>query len=173
MTVVSNTSPINYLTLIGQERLLPTLFGRVIVPLAVLEELQSPGAPPPIGEMLSRSGDWLESMSAPSVPDPMLGVLDEGEREAIALAVSLKADLILLDEARARRAASERFGLPVTGTLGVLHRAARVGLIDVADVAEKLRKTNFRATPKLFQLLSGSAASGRGSEPGSSLPDLP
>ena len=101
MTVVSNTSPINYLTLIGLDRLLPALFGRVIIPLAVQEELRSPGAPPQIREMLRRSGDWLEAKNAPSLSDPILAVLDPGETEAIALAVSMKADLILLDEARA------------------------------------------------------------------------
>jgi predicted nucleic acid-binding protein len=44
MTVVSNTSPINYLTLSGLDRLLPALFGRVIIPLAVQEESSNPPA---------------------------------------------------------------------------------------------------------------------------------
>jgi len=43
MTVVSDTSPLNYLTLVGLEHLLPTLFGRVIIPLAVQKELEAPG----------------------------------------------------------------------------------------------------------------------------------
>ena len=157
MTVVSNTSPINYLTLIGLDRLLPALFGRVIIPLAVREELNSSGAPPQITEMLSRSGGWLEAVRAPAVSDPILSGLDAGEMEAIGLAVSMKAELILMDEARGRRAASEHFGLRVTGTVGILDRAARVGLIDVADVVERLRKTSFRASPKLYQLLLGPA----------------
>jgi predicted nucleic acid-binding protein len=157
MTVVSNTSPLNYLTLIGFERLLPTLFGRVIVPLAVHDELKASGAPAQIREMLGSSGDWLEALSAPPVSDPVLAGSDPGEMEAIALAVSIKADLILLDEARGRRTAAEHFGLTVTGTLGVLDRAARAGLIDVADVVERLRKTSFRASPKLYQLLLGPA----------------
>lgn len=153
MTVVSNTSPLNYLTLIGLDRLLPALFGRVIIPSAVQEELKSPGAPPQIGEMLRRSGAWLDVASAPPVSDPILAGLDAGEKEAISLAVSMKADLILLDEARGRRAAFEHFGLPVTGTLGVLDRAARAGLIDARDAVERLRKTSFRASSKLYQLL--------------------
>ena len=157
MTVVSNTSPINHLTLIGLDRLLPALFGRVIIPLAVQDELKSAGAPALIGEMLRRSGGWLDVVSAPPVSDPILAGLDAGEKEAIGLAVKMKAGLVLLDEARGRRAASEHFGLPVTGTLGVLDRAARVGLIDVADAVERLRKTSFRASPKLYQLLLGPA----------------
>jgi predicted nucleic acid-binding protein len=157
MTVVSNTSPINYLTLIGLERLLPTLFGRVIIPAAVQEELKAPGAPAEIREMLGRSGDWLEAVSAPSVSDPILAGLDPGEMEAIALAVNMKADLILLDEARGRRTAAERFGLAITGTLGVLDRAARAGLINATDAVERLGKTSFRGSPKLYRLVLGPA----------------
>jgi predicted nucleic acid-binding protein len=81
MTVVSNTSPINYLTLIGLNRPLPALFGRVIVPLAVQEELQSPGAPPQIGEMLRPSGGWLDVVSASPVSEPILAGLDAGEKD--------------------------------------------------------------------------------------------
>lgn len=153
MTVVSNTSPLNYLTLVGLERLLPTLFGRVIIPLAVQEELKSPGAPVEVRDLLDRSRGWLEAMNAPSVSDPILAGLDPGEKEAIGLAVSMGADLILLDEARGRRAAAEHLGLTVTGTLGVLDRAARAGLIDATDAVDRLRKTSFRASPKLYQLL--------------------
>jgi predicted nucleic acid-binding protein len=157
MTVVSNTSKINYLTLIGLDRLLPALFGRVTIPVAVQEELKSPGAPPQIGEMLKRSGGWLDVVGAPAVSDPILAGLDAGEKEAIGLAVTMRAGLVLLDEARGRLAASEHFGLRVTGTLGVLDRAGRVGLIDVADAVAKLRKTSFRASPKLYQLVLGPA----------------
>jgi predicted nucleic acid-binding protein len=70
--------------------------------------------------MLGRSGDWLDAVTAPSVSDPVLVGLDAGEMEAIGVAVKMKADLVVLDEARGRWAASEHFGLPVTGTLGVL-----------------------------------------------------
>jgi predicted nucleic acid-binding protein len=157
MTVVSNTSPLNYLALIGLERLLPAMFGRVIIPLAVREELKASGAPVEVRDLLDRSRGWLEAVSAPSVSDPILAGLDPGEKEAIGLAVSMRANLILLDEARGRRAATEHLGLTVTGTLGVLDRAARAGLIDATDVVERLRKTNFRASPKLYQLLLGPA----------------
>ena len=129
----------------------------MIIPLAVQEELKSPGAPPQIGEMLRRSGGWLDVVSAPPVSDPTLAGLDAGEKEAIGLPFKTKADLILLDEARGRRAASEHFGLPVTGTLGVLDRAARIRLIDPKEVVEELRKTSFRAAPKLYQILLGPA----------------
>lgn len=44
MIVVADTSPLNYLILIGEENLLPKLFGRVIVPNVVFDELQAVGA---------------------------------------------------------------------------------------------------------------------------------
>jgi hypothetical protein len=58
----------------------------------------------------------------------LAAVLDPGEAEAIALALELSADLILLDE-RDGRSAAERAGLRVTGVLGVLLRAKTDGQI--------------------------------------------
>lgn len=157
MTVVSNTSLLNYLTLIGLEHLLPALFGRVIIPLAVQDELRVPGAPAQIRELLDRRPAWLEATKAPPVSDPILAGLDKGEREAIALAVNIRAELTLLDENRGRNAA-ERLGLNVAGTIGVLDGAARAGLIDTADAIKRLRKTTFRSSPRLYELLAARAA---------------
>lgn len=47
MTVISNTSPLNYLTLIDLQNILSALFGRVLIPDAVWHELGSPAAPQP------------------------------------------------------------------------------------------------------------------------------
>lgn len=151
MTVISNPSPLNYLTLIGLEHLLPALFGRVIIPLAVQDELRVPGAPAQIRELLDRRPAWLEATKAPPVSDPILAGLDKGEREAIALAVNIRAELTLLDENRGRSAA-ERLGLNVAGT------AARAGLIDTADAIKRLCKTTFRSSPRLYELLAARAA---------------
>ena len=124
----------------------------MVIPLAVQEELNSRGATVQIRELLDRGRGWLEAVSAPPMSDPLLAGLDSGEKEAIGLALSVKADLVLLDEARGWRAA-EHVGLKVTGTLAVLDRAARVGLIDAVDVVDRLHNTSFRASPKLYQLL--------------------
>jgi predicted nucleic acid-binding protein len=84
--------------------------------------------------------------------------LDLGERDAILLALQLKADLILMDE-REGVDEARRLGLMVTGTLGVLDRAAERGLIELAPVIARLRKTNFRIDPVLLQrLLEGDHA---------------
>jgi predicted nucleic acid-binding protein len=63
---------------------------------------------------------------------------------------------VLLDERKGRQAARER-GLRVSGTLGLIRLAADQGLVTLTDALERLEKTNFRATPKLFNSLRSSA----------------
>lgn len=151
MTVVSNTSPLNYLVLIELQQLLPAIFNRVLVPEAVLRELRSPAAPAQLGEWLDTKPDWLESRVAADIPSE-LWELGPGEREAIVLAESVDDGLVLLDERKARGIARQR-GLAVTGTLGVLDLAAARGLVDLADAFERLARTNFRGSPRLLRSL--------------------
>ena len=113
MIVVSDTSPINYLILIELQDLLPKLFDRILIPEAVHRKLQSAAAPDPIKPVLAEAPDWLEVRSSPEI-DPALQQLDSGEREVITLALSIKAESVLLDERRGRQAARER-GLRVSG----------------------------------------------------------
>lgn len=80
MTVVSDTSPINYLVLIELPDLLPKLFGRVLIPEAVHRELQSSKAPDPVKRFLAEVPGWLEVRASPEI-DPALRHLDSGERE--------------------------------------------------------------------------------------------
>jgi predicted nucleic acid-binding protein len=151
MTVVSDTSPINYLVLIDCVHILPDLFERVLVPHAVRDELRAAGAPDKVENWTANPPDWFEVQQAGAV-DPSLNRLGEGEREAISLAQSTGASLILIDEIEGRRAALER-GLKVAGTVGVLELAAARGLIDPAETVKRLRQTNFRISPPLLQRL--------------------
>jgi predicted nucleic acid-binding protein len=151
MIVVSDTSPLNYLILTGYVHLLEALYGRVVIPRAVWDELRQPGAPAPVRQWVEALPAWVEVREA-SAPDASLH-LDPGEREAITLALELRADLVLLDERRGRREAAGR-GLAVTGTLGVLDAAARRGLIELPEALTRLRQTSFRARPSLLRELS-------------------
>jgi len=80
--------------------------------------------------------------------------LHAGEQATIVLAESVKADIVLLDEKAARRAAAS-LGLRVTGTLGVLGEAATRGLVELTPAIDRLRLTNFRSSPSLLKATLG------------------
>lgn len=152
MIIVSNTSPINYLILIGQIDLLPELFQQIIIPQAVYSELTDASAPSPVQTWMATPPDWLKVQPVSQPSDAIIDLLDPGERAAILLAQELKADLILLDDMKARRTATER-GFAITGILGILDQAATMKLLDLPDAVQKLQSTSFWASNSLFQKL--------------------
>lgn len=96
MLVVSDTSPLNYLVLIGQDRLLPALFTRVVTAPAVIAELGHPGSPATVRAWAASLPGWLEVRSPQALhPSLHLGL---GETQAISLAAELRADAVLIDE---------------------------------------------------------------------------
>jgi predicted nucleic acid-binding protein len=113
--VVADTSPLNYLILIEHDSVLPKLYGRVIVPPEVLQELSHPDAPNAVRSWLKNTPTWLEVKAPSAPPDPALGLLDPGERQAIQLAEEQRADLLLIDERKGSEEAKRR-GLTTTGT---------------------------------------------------------
>jgi predicted nucleic acid-binding protein len=157
MIVVSDTSPINYLVLIEFQDLLPKLFGRILIPKAVERELRAHGTPEPVRQFVASAPDWLEVRSAPEVP-ATLEHLDSGEREALALALAVGAELILLDERKGRQAA-ENHGLQAFGTLGVIGFAAERQLVALEDALALLQKTSFRVSPRLLKSVREGTAS--------------
>lgn len=152
MIVIADTSPVNYLVLIQEARLLPQLFGQVFIPPAVWEELNNSDTPPPVRAWLAQAPRWLQVQPLHCPPDPTLDHLDEGEREAIALAEQLQADEILLDERGARTEAARR-QLHFIGTLGILRRAAQLDLIDLPSTLARLQQTTFFVSSDLIRSL--------------------
>jgi predicted nucleic acid-binding protein len=152
MIVVSDTSPLNYLILIDYQDVLPTLFGQIIIPQAVLNELQHTRTPEKIKNWIVTKPTWLEVRAVQVSPSNKLENLDYGEREAIFLAEELGADAILIDEKDGRREAA-KLGLITIGTLSVLDRAAAIGLISFAEAIDRLRKTPFREPKQIVQAL--------------------
>ena len=69
MIVVSDTTPINYLVLIGCDNILYHLFGGLIIPEAVYEELTRPAAPDAVRRWAAQCPAWLDVRAAPSVSD--------------------------------------------------------------------------------------------------------
>lgn len=119
--VIADTSPISYLIQIGCIDLLPRLFETIALPKAVQTELSSPRAPLLVRRWIAAPPAWLQIHDTAGLL-VALG-LDDGETAAIALAESLCADLLLIDERDGSSVARKR-GLRTTGTLGVLDIAA-------------------------------------------------
>jgi predicted nucleic acid-binding protein len=147
--VVADTSPIFYLLSIGHIDLLPQLFGKVFVPDAVHKELCHPATPPMVRDWVAGLPAWAEVTRVEGIDDATLQPLGSGERAAITLALSLHADLILIDDRKGTAVALGK-GFDVTGTLGVLRLAARRGLVDLADSFARLKRTNFRYRPEML-----------------------
>jgi predicted nucleic acid-binding protein len=150
--VVADTGPLHYLVLIDAIDLLPRLFDRVLVPEIVRTELSRARTPDAIRQWLATDPAWLEALPTPPVAGLPLPLLGDGERAAIALAISHRADLILMDDRRGVAAALAQ-GLEAIGTLGLLDRAARHGLIDLAAALTRLKATNFRHRPEMLDVL--------------------
>ena len=120
MIVVSDTSPLVNLAVVGQMDLLRALYTSIVVPPGVHDEVTVAGAGLP-GAVEVRSLPWIECRAVrdTALVAVLRSEIDRGEAEAIALARELGADLLLLDERKGRPAA-RRLGLPVIGLLGVL-----------------------------------------------------
>lgn len=154
MKAVSNTTPLRYLIAIEQEHLLGQLFEKVFVPVAVHGELTDSRTPEIVGRLVLSRPAWLEVRT---VQDPDVRAfpvaLHPGEREAILLAEALRADVLLVDEQIGRRIARSR-NVPISGTLGVLEQADRLGLVNAfPEVLQRLKASGFFITEALEQLL--------------------
>lgn len=150
--VVADTGPLNYLAWIEAAEILPKLYGRILIPLAVWEELSHPKTPQIVRNWLAIAPTWLEVASLKQTVDPALAHLGRGEQEAITLSLERHAGLLLIDERDGTRAASQH-GLTVTGTLGALDQAAARKWIDLSTAFAKLEQTSFRCPRALMAAL--------------------
>lgn len=127
MIIVSDTSAISNLAIVGHLDLLRQLYSSVIIPTAVYQELLDSQA---VEVLVIQTLDWIETRSVSDLNflKTLKLNLDEGEAEAIALAVELKADRLVIDERRGRNIAMQA-GLEVIGLLGILLAAKRRGFV--------------------------------------------
>jgi len=151
MIVVSNSSPLVSLCAIGRLELLRNRYGTISIPRAVHYEVAVQGSGRP-GAAEVQTFDWntFREGGNPNLATALQGKLDHGEAEAIALALELQADLLLMDE-RLGRIEAARFGLRFIGTLGVLIEAkARGHLQEIKPVLDELRtNAGFRMSEAL------------------------
>lgn len=141
-----------YLVLIGETDILPMVVGHVLIPPEVRSELDQPETPALVRAWIAAPPPWMAVRSGPVVTDPALARLDPGEQAAIALAEAIAADAVLMDD-RAGVTVALAKGLAVLGTIGVLDRAARRGLVDLKAAFTRLRATNFRYPAALLDVL--------------------
>jgi predicted nucleic acid-binding protein len=131
MLVVSDTSPLSNLAIIGRLDLLREQFGEVLMPPAVAHELSDLRNDPAQQLLLSaRQDGWLKTKPLPATAPspPELHDLDPGETEALRLALAISADGVLMDEKEGRQCAA-LLGVRTIGVLGVLLAARRSGVI--------------------------------------------
>ena len=139
MIVVADTSVVLNLARAGHDGLLRALFQEVWIPPEVLREFRRQASENPRFRGL-QPPSWLQVRAPATIPDTIHAnsLLDEGEQAALALALQLHADAILIDEENGR-AAAEQLGLNRIGILGVLLRAKVHGLIpSVAPILTRL-----------------------------------
>ncbi|HST22185.1 MAG TPA: DUF3368 domain-containing protein [Blastocatellia bacterium] len=147
--IVSDTTPLNYLVLIGQINILSILYGRVLIPQSVYEEMNAPETPEPVRAWRTNLPYWIEVSPEQVTPDIGLNSLHAGERDAISLALNTGASALVIDERRGREEAKKR-GLNVIGTLGVIEAAHERRLLDLTETFDRLRQTTFHVSPKLL-----------------------
>lgn len=139
VVVVSDTSPVRALAHLGLVDLLEALYGSVLVPPAVADELLRPRGPGPVVNLNGVAFIHVRPAADAAAVARLRATLDPGESEAIVLAIEAGADLFLVDDARAKDAAA-RLGLNVTGVFGILLDAKRQGRVAaVAPLMDRLR----------------------------------
>lgn len=138
-TIISDTSCLILLDNIGELTLLQKLFGSVIITSVIEKEF---------GKKLP---EWIQvaNPSDKKYVQSLLEKVDGGEASAIALAVEQKDCLLIIDDQRGRKIASD-LGIHVTGTLGVLVDAKRSGHVpSIKPILSKIRNTNFRLSEEV------------------------
>jgi uncharacterized protein len=156
MIIVSNTGPLIGLGKIQQLGLLARLAQSVYIPPQVRVELLARSGPE-TAALAAALRDHIQ-VKEPSILDPIteraLSRLDEGERQAIALARSFPQPVLLLLDDRASRKAAQSLNLPVSGLAGLLLLAKRQGLLAaVSPLLETLQNAGYWVSAELVEVV--------------------
>ena len=153
MTVISNTSPISNLAAIGQLVLLQQVYGSITIPQAVADEITK------VATIYAQAAfvpnqPWItiQAVNDTTTVERLRGEkLDAGESEAIALALEVGAELLLIDEQLGRRIAVNE-GLTITGLVGVLLEAKNKGFVSkIKPTVDALMiQARFRISSQLY-----------------------
>jgi predicted nucleic acid-binding protein len=149
--IISNTTPILSLLKIDKLDILKDLYGIVIIPFAVYQEIEEGKEKPYYQDLTSL--DWIEirNIKNPDSKEYLID-LDDGEAEVIVLAKEINADLVILDEIMGRRYA-KRFEINLTGTIGILLKAKEKGLVtSIKKLISELVEKGTWLNPKLISI---------------------
>ncbi len=150
MIVVCDSTILIGLAKIGRLDLLKEIFSKITVPEEIFREVVEKGAGKPGSESIKDS-PWIEVVQVKDTTqvDLLMIFLEKGEAEVLALAKQLGADLILVDEEKARKSALIA-GYEVVGLLGILILGKKLGLVDqVRPLINELREKKFRISDKV------------------------
>ena len=165
MTAVFNTSPLIFLARLGYlEKTLSLLFQMVAIPKKVIKEISAKDdkANEKVLKIKNHSNvNFGLATKLVKLYKALNERLGQGESEAIALAVELNADVVILDDFAARKAAME-LGLKVKGTLGIIKKLLEENKIKIEDINklyETLKKIGFRVRREIFKNIFESSVS--------------
>jgi predicted nucleic acid-binding protein len=142
MPIVADTTVFRYLVVLEVTDILPALFEHVLIPPAVLNELQRASTPAVVRTWFANLPPWVRIQPPITPPDPTLSYLGDGEQEAIQLVHEQQAPLLVTDDRQAYNAALAR-SIPVTRTLRDLEMAVERGLLDFPTIVTRLRAAGF------------------------------
>ena len=151
MIIISDSSPLISLAIIGKLNILTQLYEEIYVPTAVYKEVVKSNKPFAKELKLFLQGKTKNVKNKMAV-DILLSDIGAGEAEAIVLALEQHPDVILIDDLKARRFAKIK-GLNVMGTMGLLLMAKRKGLLEeIKPLLSDLLSNNIRISTKIIDI---------------------
>ncbi len=147
--VVVNSTPLIILCKIGRLDILQKLYHEIFIPTAVYREVTVVEDSACI--QIKNALEWVHVESIREYTDKTK--LHDGEVEVMILAQEQKADLVIIDDNAAKKTA-KYLGLTVTGTLGVLIKAKRQGIIDsLYPFLAEMKQNGFYIDPMLEEMV--------------------
>ncbi|MEO6328423.1 MAG: DUF3368 domain-containing protein [Ginsengibacter sp.] len=149
--IVSDASPIGYLIRIDKLELLEIIYGAIIIPEAVYQEIFRLEN---LGYNLSafKNSKWIKVLKPIDISniDTYKSILDKGELEALSIAISYNADLVIIDE-KLGRFVAKQIGFDITGLVGILIAAKIRGHItSIKKILDSVIALGFRISKNLY-----------------------
>ena len=152
MVIVSDTTTLSNLFMIQKLWILEKLYGNVIIPEAVLYELEKLKLNKlNISQITDSTWIKIQPVMNESLVAILSESLDRGESEAIVLAQELRADLLIIDEIKGRNYA-KKLNIRIIGLVGILVQAKIEGILEnVGEILDELKhKAGFWISQELY-----------------------